>query len=60
MIPKERYDKDGTFYEKEVVLGQKIERAYNYFPIDFAINNTTVRCSALAHYYLPMIRCINW
>ena len=50
MIPKERYDKDGTFYEKEVVLGQKIERAYNYFPIDFAINNITVRCSALAHY----------
>ena len=50
MIPKERYDKDGTFYEKEVVLGQKIERAYNYFPIDFAINNTTVRCSALARY----------
>ena len=44
------YDKDGTFYEKEVVLGQKIERAYNYFPIDFAINNITVRCSALAHY----------
>ena len=43
IIPKERYDKDGTLYQKEVVLGQKIQRAYNCFPIDFAINNITGR-----------------
>ena len=50
IIPKERYDKDGTFYQKEVVPGQKIERSYNYFSIDVTINIITVRCSALAHY----------